>query len=188
MVDEEAGQYPPFVCAAEIVTAARGLRAVRTPPDQLADLHAIIAACGHDLKERLGLTHWDPPYPLRLLRRDAAERAVYAVKDSEFLIGTFTVGRTPLNPYPPHAWSEPEAPALYLNRLAVWPGLQGHGIGRSCLTLVEQIARQLGCEAMRLDAYAGHSALLAFYEHAGYVRRLLVEEHGFVCFEKRLTE
>ena len=96
-------------------------------------VHAILAECGRDLSDRLGLHHWNPPYPLDAMRADAATREVYAVEQDGVEIATYTVGTTPLPSYPPTLWTPDTDPALYLNRLAVRPNRQGRGIGCWCL-------------------------------------------------------
>ena len=106
-----------------------GFQTERLAPDAVAEVHAIIAACARDLKERLGLTHWDPPYPLHLLRRDAAERDVYAVRQDGRVVATFTLGTTPPPYYDMRIWAMPDERAMYVNSLHVRPDLQGRSIG-----------------------------------------------------------
>jgi len=139
----------------------------RAAPAQVEPLHAILVACGRDLATRFGQHHWDPAYAIDKLRVDAATREVHGVFDDGRLIGTFTVGPEPLPDYPRSYWS-PVEPALYLNRLAIHPSLQGHGLGRAAMALVEDLARAQGARAVRLDAVAAHAPLCAFYRALGY--------------------
>jgi GNAT superfamily N-acetyltransferase len=166
------------------------LRCERVAADAVEPLQAILAACGADLRDRLGLDYWDPPYPLEALRRDAVERAVYAVQAGGQLAATFTAGTTPPYSYFEAAnWLEPAARALYISRLGVLPALQGQGIGVGCLAAIERLARDGSCAAVRFDAFAGHPALLRFYDLAGYERRGTVQwQNGGegVLFEKHL--
>jgi GNAT superfamily N-acetyltransferase len=159
----------------------------RAAPAHVEPLHAILAACGRDLHTRFGLSHWDPPYPLDRLRVDAALREVHAVYEDERLVGTFTVGLEPIPEYPSAYWT-PVEPALYLNRLAIHPSLQGRGLGRACLGLVEAIACERGAQAVRFDAVAAHTALLAFYRSLGYrpAGPFLLGTLEVECFEKVL--
>lgn len=164
------------------------LRAERLGPEEVAEVHAIIVACARDLKDRRGLLHWDPPYPLDRLRADAVQRSVYAVREGQRTVATFTVGTAAPRYYDLTVWAAPDARALYVNRLAVWPELQGQGTGRASMALVEELARAAGCEAVRLDASERDPLLLAFYEGAGYERRgaLGSDADPFVYFEKCL--
>ena len=165
-------------------------------PYEVDELHEILRKCGHDMKVRLGLGHWDPPYPLDLMRKSAQERSVYSVLDGDQLVATFTVGMQapPYYHTIPGVWESWDAsgePALYANRLAVLPGLQGQGIGTWCMKKYEQLALAEGCEAIRLDVYDKHLSLLAWYKNLGYHWRgaftfptQLYGETGRVCFEK----
>jgi GNAT superfamily N-acetyltransferase len=165
-------------------------------PDEIEALHEIVRKCGQDMKGRLGLDHWDPPYPLELMRQSAQERSVYAVYNDEQLVATFTVGTQALPYYRTipgvwEAWDPSGESALYANRLAVLPELQGQGIGTWCMEEYERLARAEGCEAIRLDTYDKHLGLFAWYQKRGYQWRgaftfhtKLYGETGMVCFEK----
>ena len=147
------------------------LHCERVAADAVEPLHAIIVACGADLRDRLGLRYWDPPYPLDAMRRDAVEHAVYAVRIEGRLVATFTVATDPPSYLDAAAWTEPAARALYASRLGVLPSEQRRGIGAACLAAIERLARDGSCAAVRFDAAEEHEALLRFYERAGYERR-----------------
>ena len=159
----------------------------RTAPDKIDELHSVLSKCGEDLK-RQGLDHWDPPYPLESLRKDAEERRVYRIRLDRMLAGTFTIGTEALEYYDADIWSSPEAKAIYASHLAILPELQGQGIGTWCMGEIERIAAEDGL-AVRLDGYEKHEHLLRFYDSLGYVRRGVVEHRGrpLVCFEKKPT-
>ena len=165
----------------------------RVWPDEVEAVHDILRQCGEDMKERFGLTHWIPPYPLHLMRQSAQEKRVYAVLDKAQVIATLTLGTQAPSYYDQlgDIWESMQARALYLNRLAVLPHLQGQGIGSWCLARIEQFASEEHYEAIRFDAYARHVKLLEFYQKAGYHRRgtYVVStprrgEGEIVCFEK----
>ncbi len=168
----------------------------RVGPDEMEALHEILSKCGQGMKARLGLSHWDPPYPLELMRKAAQERDVYAVYNDEQLVATFTVGTQPPTYYRTipgvwEAWDPAGEPALYANRLAVLPEFQGLGIGTWCMHEYERMARVEECETIRLDAYDKHLSLLAWYEKLSYHWRgtfafhtRLYGETGMACYEK----
>jgi GNAT superfamily N-acetyltransferase len=106
--------------------------------DELEAVHKILKQCGQDMKMRLGLGHWDPPYPLDLLRKAAQERRVYIVLSKEQIVATFTLGTEAPAYYRTipglwGAWNPVGEPAMYVNRLAVLPEFQGQGIGTWCM-------------------------------------------------------
>ena len=167
-------------------------------PEEIDVVHDILRLCGLDMKERLGLDHWVPPYPLEAMRRSAQERQIYAVSLEEQTIATFTIGTEP----PPHyrtvpgvwdVWDASVYLALYVNRLAVLPSLQGQGIGHQCMQTIEQMAQTQGCEAVRLDTSDKHRRLHTFYTKLGYQEKgsftfftKMYGEIGMVCFEKKM--
>lgn len=149
------------------------LRHQRVGPEDVEPLHAILRECGIDMRERLGLTHWVPPYPLESMRRDAETREVFAVFSGEGLLGTFTVG-TDLPAYYRLPGVQTTAPwtaddrALYVGRLAVRPHLQRRGIGTWCMETTQGLARDRGYPCLRLDVVEAHTGGVAFYRRLGY--------------------
>eukprot|EP00047_Mylnosiga_fluctuans_P004900 m.237187 g.237187 ORF g.237187 m.237187 type:complete len:264 (-) comp13096_c0_seq1:171-962(-) len=111
------------------------------------------------------------------------------------LVATFTLERTPLSPYyPPGAWLEPTAPAVYLSNLAVMPTAQGQGLGRDVIALAEIMARSMDARWIRLDYVVEHPRLERLYRSAGFVgakcelvpqiiRNPACGHHSFPCME-----
>jgi len=159
---------------------------LRIGPGEIKPVYEILKLCGQDMKSKLGLTHWYPPYPIRLFRKDAEERSVYTVTEEDQIIATFTIDTRPLEYYYPTLWRYPEHKAMYVSHLSVLPKLQGKGIGSWCMNEIENLAIDLSCRAVRLDAYEKYEQLLQFYDKLGYKRRKIVKFQGLnlVCFEK----
>ncbi len=168
------------------VTGA-GFRAGRIGPEGATEVHAVLVACGAHLAGQ-GFHNWSPPYPPERLLADVAAREVWAVWMDDVVAATFTLGTTPPHPDDPPAWREPDAPALYLSRLAVHPDAQGHGLGAWCMGRVERRARELGCRAVRFDVLAANARLRAFYERLGYEPRgeRTRPPYTFACYDKLL--
>ena len=170
---------------------APGLVVRRATPDEAPLVHALLTRCGQHLAETRGLTNWLPPYPLERVREEctpgASPRSVWTVWDGGRLVATFTLAHEPPVVHDVTvAWSDPAAPALYVNRLAVEPARQGHGIGEWCTAEIERRAVAEGCRVVRLDALASNASLVAFYHRRGYVERGRRTGSGreFICFEK----
>jgi GNAT superfamily N-acetyltransferase len=160
----------------------------RVGPADVEVAHALVAACGRALRDRLGLRHWDPPYPRDRMLEEATTREVWLVRDGAAAIATFTVGADPIPKYPAAVF-DPKVPSIYLNRLAVAPARWGHGIGAFCMREVDARARAVGAHAVRFDAAAAHQRLIAFYRRLGYVERgpFVVGVVDVICFEKRIA-
>lgn len=168
-------------------------------PAGVEPVHDILRLCGLDMQERLGLSHWVPPYPLERLRQDAELRQVYAVLHANQVIATFTLGTVLPATYRQipavlPLWDTPLPRALYLNHLALLPAVQGHGLGRQCMRTIESMAADQGCMVVRLDAYSRHAGLQIFYSKLGYrnVGQFLFwsqrrGEAETTCYEKLLA-
>ena len=170
---------------------ALGLVVRRATPDEAPLVHALLTRCGEHLAETRGLTNWLPAYPLERLREEctpgASPRSVWTVWDGGRLVATFTIAREPPVAYDAKVtWSDVHAPALWVNRLAVEPARQGHGLGDWCTAEIERRAVADGCRFVRLDALSSNARLLAFYHRRGYVERGRRTGNGreFTCFEK----
>lgn len=120
--------------------------------------------------KRLGLDYWKPPIPKEMFREYARSKEVFAVYDEGALVGTFTLGADPPEPYPASCWADAAHEAVYLNKLAIAPGQQRRGLGRWCMEQIEGLARERACRAVRFDALARNVPLLGFYDHLGYRR------------------
>lgn len=140
-------------------------------PDRVDELQEIVRLCGEDMTARFGLTHWKPPPPVEIMRRHAAEKDVYAVRQNGEAVATFTLG---LSGWPDESrpyWADPDAHAAYVGRLAVRPDAQGRGLGRWCMASAERLAREQGCASIRLDAVVGFPVPIALYRSLGYEER-----------------
>ena len=146
----------------------------KAAPNEIEPLQEIVRLCGEDIGTRFGLTFWSPPPPIEMMRRHAAEKAVYAVQNGGAAVATFTLG---LSGWPEQSeafWTDPDHRAAYLSRLAVRPDRQGQGIGRWCLAEVERLAREQDCRAVRLDAIRAFAPPIALYRWLGYEERGVV--------------
>jgi GNAT superfamily N-acetyltransferase len=190
VVGDRHGGFGDPVQVHEVTRLAQmSYRIKKVRPNEVDNLHEILRKCGEDLRIRFGLGHWDPPYPIHLLRRDAEERSVYAVLDGRQTVGTFTIGT---EAYPYHdmsIWTAPTAKAAYVGHLAVLPDLQGNGIGTWCMRTIERFAVDEDSETIRLDVYRAHVKGLEFYARLGYSARGVVEfrDTEMICLEKVLT-
>lgn len=142
----------------------------RRGQQDIDDIYELILVCGEDMWRRLGLDHWRPPSPKSVIQTYARERYLYAVLEDNRLVATFTIGTESPEPYPETCWADAAHRAMYLNKLAVHPEVQGNGYGRWCMDQVERLTREHGCHAVRFDALLRNTPLLGFYDRLGYRR------------------
>jgi len=169
------------------VSALEGLGLRRATVADAPRLQEIVAAAGRALAEQ-GFSNWLPPEVTERFVEAIATREVFVLDIGVNSVATFTLGSTARRPYLPEPWRDPSAPALYLNRLAVDPALQGGGIGRRCLEEIERLARERGAQAIRCDVLTANARLRRLYEGLGYEARG-ERSHGgwdFTCYERSI--
>lgn len=157
---------------------------------EIAELHQILVSCGLDMHQKFSLQHWHPFMDLDNFKMTLRNKKMYGVYESGKAIATFNVSNEPRDYYANSLWHNPGSKALYLGTLAVLPELQGNGLGKWCITQIEEIALAMRCEAIRFDAVELHPWLAGFYERLGYTRRGVVRplNWNLECFEKLLEE
>jgi GNAT superfamily N-acetyltransferase len=149
-------------------------------------LYGILAIAGEHMHRTLGLAHW---YPFRTYERFlkiSNPEHLYAVYADDLLVATFNLSRNPREYYRLEMWTNPDHEVLYLGGMGVLPTHQGMGIGKWIMGEVVTICEQEQVEALRFDAVANHSRLLAFYDRLGYERRAFIpidEEKQLIAYE-----
>jgi ribosomal protein S18 acetylase RimI-like enzyme len=185
-VDTPDGRALLMVCERPPVLTLR-----RAGAADVDTLHELMAAAAHHLAAQ-GFANWLPPYPRARIAADVVERAVYVVEaasgDAATPVATFMLGAAPHRPYDAMAWAGPDAPAQYLNRLAVHPAWQGRGVGAWCLAQMQRLAREAGATALRCDVLRANARLCRLYERHGFVARATRDHSGwtFTCYERVL--
>ena len=193
------------------MTSLDGLELRRAAVEDALPLRELVAAAGQAMAKQ-GFRNWLVPTPVERFVEDIATREVYFVaapfgvrpqlenpnwgltpnapnaggRYETRPIATFTLGETPRRPYVPEPWLDPAAPAVYLNRLAVDPPLQGAGIGGWCLEQIERLARERGARVIRCDVLTANARLRRLYERFGYEARGERSHSGwdFTCYER----
>lgn len=77
--------------------------------------------------------------------------------------------------------------AIYLAWVAVEREFAGHGLVARLIEKTEELARQKGCDRLRLDTYAGEPKLRDVYESLGFrlVGTAQEQDHTTAFYEKR---
>jgi ribosomal protein S18 acetylase RimI-like enzyme len=161
----------------------------RAGPIDVAVVHALLAAAGEALRAR-GFGNWTPPYPAERIAVDVVTRDVWLAETGDGEpVATFMLGAEPHRAYAAMAWARPDAPARYVNRVAVHPAHEGRGIGGWCLAEAARLAREGGAAALRCDVLRENARLCRFYERNGFVARGTREHSGwtFTCYERELS-
>lgn len=147
---------------------------MRIRPAAAADTQAI-----HELVQR-AYAHYvprmgGPPGPMQEdYAAKVAEGGTSVAEEDGEIVGLLVLGREPDH--------------LVVENVAVDPGRQGEGIGRSLLAFAEKVARDAGLSTIRLYTHVTMTENRAFYPRLGYeeTHRRPVGDFELVFFAKQL--
>lgn len=132
-----------------------------------------------------GIQQWDRGYmPLKALVSRLDRGELYVCVREGTVIGTLTMLDADQD-----LWGEDEGCYLYLHTIAIRPDLRGTGLGHWMLGWAEQVARQRGKSALRLDCLMEGEALRRYYRREGFTEVGSKQMNPTWCaalFEKRL--
>lgn len=136
-----------------------------------------------------GIHQWDDIYPSKdILEQDIADGTMYLALIEDRIVSVFVLNRKYDSEYDDGAWEYKDASFYVVHRLCVNPELQGKGIGKRTMLLIEDILREKGIETIRLDAFSQNPVAVRMYESLGYKKT--GEAHWrkglFYLYEKKL--
>lgn len=141
-----------------------------------ADLPAIAAIYDaiHDLEARGDIVvGWQRDvYPTADTAREAVDLGeMYVLEDRGDVVASGRINARQMPAYAQVKWrcAAPDDKVLVLHTLTVDPSRQGRGFARQFLRFYEDLARQRGCAALRIDTNARNAAARAMYQRHGYI-------------------
>lgn len=126
----------------------------------------------------LGIDQWQGGYPQReVIERDIDDGASYLVYDGDVAVATAMLAHRDEVNY--HAldgeWltsSTPENPCyVVIHRVAVSGERAKGGVGSFVMTSAIELARELGCESVRVDTHPGNVPMRRLVEKFGFTER-----------------
>lgn len=136
-----------------------------------ADLPAIAAIYDaiHDLEARGDIVvGWQRDvYPTADTAREAVDLGeMYVLEDRGDVVASGRINARQMPAYAQVKWrcAAPDDKVLVLHTLTVDPSRQGRGFARQFLRFYEDLARQRGCAALRIDTNARNAAARAMYQ------------------------
>jgi ribosomal protein S18 acetylase RimI-like enzyme len=157
--------------------------------EDLPDLETLLRDCKKQMKVE-GVDQWDDVYPTNAtLGADLERRSLLVAIDAhEQILGAVTVDARQEPEYAAVAWKLRPPGIGVVHRLMVEPSVQGRGLGEAIMRQAEELARDLGFEALRLDAFVSNPRSLRLYLRLGYadVGGVTFRKGAFRCFEKDL--
>ena len=104
----------------------------------------------------------------------AQKRQEMADPDMKYLLLTTSDGITSTPSYRIHGFlsfmltREDELPVIYCYEIHLWPSLQGRGIGKTLMRLMENIGQQAGVQGSMLTVFTKNEVAKKMYERMGY--------------------
>lgn len=135
-------------------------------------------------------------YPTRETALSSIEKGeMYVYEENGRILAAARINQLQGPEYDAAVWSfeaEPEK-VLVLHTLVVSPVQKGKGIGTAFVAYYEELARQMGCTALRMDTNAVNTAARALYKKLGYAEACIVPTDfngipgvNLVCLDKRV--
>ena len=123
---------------------------------------------------RLGIDQWQYGYPSRdVIAEDIrAGRSFVARDDDGSLCAVFTVifdGEPVYDKIFGGAWISEEENYLAVHRIAVSGDKLRRGVASEAMKFVENMAKEMGRESVRIDTHDGNAPMRAMLERNGYV-------------------
>jgi GNAT superfamily N-acetyltransferase len=139
--------------------------------------------------QSLGIDQWDELYPnAEVIRDDIANGHSYVLTIGDQIASAFALNHSCDPEYADGNWEYPAASYIVVHRLCVNPPFQHQGIGAKTMLAVESIAKGMGVEAVRLDAFSLNPYARKLYSRLGYSEAgtIRLRKGQFILLEKKL--
>ena len=137
-------------------------------------------------------------YPTAETAREAIDAGeMYVLEEGGRIVASGRINHQQMPAYAGVDWRfpAPDDRVLVLHTLTVDPGARGRGYARAFLSFYEDMARRMGCAALRIDTNEKNAVARAMYAKHGYEERGVVPcvfngipGVGLVCMEKGICE
>lgn len=133
----------------------------------------------HDAEEAgLTTTGWVRGiYPVREVAEASLERGdMYVAETGGRVIATGIINKIQVNVYLDCDWEykAPDDRVCVLHTLAVDPDARGLGVGPAFVEFYEKLAKEMGCDVLRIDTNARNKKARRMYERLGYIETDIV--------------
>lgn len=127
-----------------------------------------------------GFYNWYEGYPPENVIKEAVHsQTVYKYVENSEIIGVATFDEIQHPTYKAIKWLTQDSKHLAVHRIGVHPKYQKQGYALKLMQFAEELAKDMGCVSIRLDALGSNERLVDFYKRQGYIYT------GFVNFENK---
>lgn len=134
----------------------------------LEDIFQIFQTAIADMNSQ-HIFQWDEIYPDKcILYQDICKKQLYVgISDNE-IVSAYVINQECDAEYKKGAWKFPESSYCVIHRLCVNPKFQNRGVGMMTMRQIENSVREMGFDAIRLDAYTRNPFAVSMYEKLNY--------------------
>lgn len=114
---------------------------------------------------------WDELYPNQeIIREDILNSQMYLGEIENQIACVFVINQQYDEQYKKGDWKYKESSFMVIHRLCVNPQFQNQGIGTKTMQIIEDMLKNDGIKAIRLDAFSQNPYALRMYEKLGYLK------------------
>jgi ribosomal protein S18 acetylase RimI-like enzyme len=136
-------------------------------PEDAAAIAEVISEAARDLTNKHGQGHWSAVATGKGVMNGMNKAKILLARASNQVVGTLRL--TSSRPWViDPAYFTPVPRPVYLVDMAVRPGFQRIGVGKSLIEEAKNMATALAGDSIRLDAYEGPAGASAFYLKCGF--------------------
>ena len=160
-------------------------------PANTCDIKAVLditKSCALHMTKN-GIFQWNKHYPDKAsFINDIRNDELFVYCKNEKVIACISICNEMDSAYELVDWKTINKNNLYIHRLAVHPGFQKKGVGKTLMDFAEKYAREKKIISIRLDTFSVNKRNLKFYESRGYGRLEEIyfpkqSEFPFYCYE-----
>lgn len=132
-----------------------------------------------DDMNRRGLYQWDDIYPAKSdFLSDIENDTLYVLENENAIIAVYVISEESDEAYDKCKWDNPDDTTCIIHRLCIDPEYQNNGLGKKIMQHIEEQAKKMDYESIRLDVFTENPCALALYKNSGY------EERGYADWRK----
>lgn len=157
-------------------------------PDDLPEIVSLFGEATRHM-DSIGIHQWDAIYPdYQILLADIEQGILQVGTLDGQIAAVFALEECAEEDYEEADWNTHPERIVVLHRLCVHPAFQGRGIAREAMDYLEQVVRERGICAIRLDAFSHNPTALRLYESRGYRKagEITYRKGLFYFYEKLL--
>jgi len=146
------------------------IRIRKADTDDLYNICSVFEKAIHVMNEN-NIPQWDERYPSQeIIREDILNNQMYLGEIENQIACVFVLNQQYDVEYENGNWKYKDSFFTVVHRLCVNPQFQKQGVGTKTMQIIENMLKNEGTDAIRLDAFSLNPYALRMYEKLGYMK------------------